>query len=127
MDIQSHVEYNEMIINEREENINKISNDILMINEIMKDLNKIVCIQSEPINQIEEQINDTLIKTNDSVKLLELANSYHEKSSYRKLKLLGLSLVGIAINTPVTIIFGLKVGLISSLSIIGVSSIATLF
>ena len=127
MDIQSQVEYNEMIINEREENINKISNDILMINEIMKDLNKIVCIQSEPINQIEEQINNTLTKTNNSVKLLEQANSYHEKSSYRKLKLLGLGLVGIAINTPVTIIFGLKVGLISSLSTIGISSIATLF
>ena len=127
MDIQSQVEYNEMIINEREENINKISNDILMINEIMKDLNKIVCIQSEPINQIEEQINNTLTKTNNSVKLLEQANSYHEKSSYRKLKFLGLGLVGIAINTPVTIIFGLKVGLISSLSTIGISSIATLF
>ena len=127
MNVQSQVEYNEMIINENYDDINKINNDICMINEIMKDLNNIVNIQEESINQMEKQINNSLIDTTKSIDLLNQANSYHKSSIYRKLKLLGFGLAGIAINAPVTVMFGLKVGLISSLSTIGITSIATLF
>ena len=44
---QSLVEFNENLIDERHEEIIKINNDVLVINEIMKDLNNIVQPQSE--------------------------------------------------------------------------------
>lgn len=123
----SKLEYNKNIIKENNEDIQKIYQDVLDINRIFKDLNKLVNEQTEPIEQLEIQLNTTLKKTKDGVKQLEIADKMHSSWLSKKNKIILLSIAGLSINVPIAVFLGLKAGAISGLSTIGLSAISTLF
>lgn len=122
----SKIDFNQNIIEERNEEIEQIYKDILDINEIFKDLNKYVIEQSEPIHQLENDIIETVKKTEDGLIQLQKANEYHKSWISRRNKLILMSIAGLSINVPITILFGLKAGAISGLSTIGLSAISNL-
>lgn len=125
--IKDKLDFNQSIIEERNDDIQKIYKDILDINEIFKDLDKIVNEQSEPIEQIEKQFDLTIKKTNDGIYQLQKANEYHKSWLSKRNKIILMSIAGLSINVPITVLFGLKAGVISGLSTVGFSAITTLF
>lgn len=127
LQLKEQIEFDQNIIEERNEEIQQICNDIYAINEIFKDLNKMVESQTEPINQLEEHIDDTLNKTEDGIIQLKQANDYHKSWFSKRNKLILLSIAGLSVNIPVTILFGLKAGVISGVSTVGLSAISSIF
>lgn len=125
--IISQLELNETIIKERNEEIEQIYKEVLVINDIFKDLNKLVAEQTEPIYKIEEQIDKTLKQTENGVENLKKAEKYYSSWLSRRNKLILLSIAGLTINVPITLTFGLKAGVISGISTIGISAITSLF
>lgn len=119
MDSHSKILYNELIINERLEDIKEINKDVLLLNEIIKDLNELVKEQDNNIHKIENNIDDVRNKTEDSVKNIEKAKEYQSNSINKRLKLLGLGIIGMTINAPLTALYGVKIGLVASVSTIG--------
>lgn len=124
---KSQLEFNESIIQERNEEIEEIYKEVLEINEIFKDLNKLVHEQSEPINELEKNIDSTVEKTQNGVEQLKKAEIYHNALMSKRNKLILMSLVGLSINIPVTLTLGLKAGAISGLSTVGLGAITSLF
>lgn len=123
----SKLELNETIILERNEEIEQIYKEVLVINDIFKDLNKIVAEQTEPISKLEEEIDETLKKTQDGAENIKKAEKYYSSWLSKKNKLIFMSIAGLSINVPITLTLGLKAGAISSLSTIGLSAISSLF
>jgi len=121
------VEFNENLIQERKEEIEQIYKDIGDINEIFKDLNNLVNMQTKSINEIEENIDITVNKVEDGVENVKKAESYYKLWLNKRNKFLLLSIAGLSINIPVTLALGLKAGAISGLSTIGFGAITTLF
>lgn len=114
------------IIEEKNEEIKKITKDIEMINEIFRNLDSMIESQSESIVELDKNVSIALESTEKSVEILTETQSLNNNTSNKKLKFLGLGLIGLAINAPITLAFGLKIGLISGLSTLGVTSVATL-
>jgi len=125
--LKSQLELNENIIRERNEKIEELFKDVIIINDIFKDLNKLVVEQSEPIAKIELQIDETIQKTHDRVENLKKAEKYHKSWLSQKNKLILMGIAGLTINVPITLTLGLKAGAISGLSTIGLSAITSLF
>ena len=125
--LKNKVEFNEAIIQERNEEIEKIFKDVQDINEIFKDLNKLVLEQSEPITVVEENIDSTVKNTEKAVQALKVAESYQNNWFSTKNKFILMGIAGLSINTPVAVLFGVKIGVISGLSTIGLSALSTLF
>jgi hypothetical protein len=125
--LRDKLEFNQNIIEERNEEIQQIYKDVLDINEIFKDLNQLVISQAEPINQLENQIDETVKNTENGITNLQKANEYHKSWFSRRNKLILMSIAGLSVNVPITILFGLKAGAISGLSTIGLSAITSLF
>lgn len=123
----SQLEFNETIIQERNEEIEQIYKEVLVINDIFKDLNKLVAEQTEPITNIEEQIVQTLKLTENGVENLKKAEQHYSSWLSRRNKLILMSIAGLSINIPITLTLGLKAGVISSLSTVGLSAISSLF
>jgi hypothetical protein len=123
----SHLEFKENIIQERNEQIEELFKDVLIINDIFKDLNKIVAEQSEPISQIEKQMDETLKMTQSGVENLKKANEYNSSWLNKRNKLILMGIAGLSINIPITLTLGLKAGVISGLSTVGLSAISSLF
>jgi syntaxin 7 len=125
--LKNQVEFNEGLIQERKEEIEQIYKDVFEINGIFKDLNNLVLEQGEPIVHIETNIESTAKQTEKSIKLLNDANAYHKSWLSKKNKFLLMGIAGLSINAPITILFGIKAGLISGASTIGLSAISALF
>ncbi len=125
--IKSQLEFNENIILEKNEEIQKIYNEVLIINDIFKDLNKLTIEQFEPISKIEEKIDETLKKTDNGLENIKKADEYNNTWFNRKNKLILLSIAGLSINVPITLTLGIKAGIISGLSTVGLSAITSLF
>lgn len=125
--LKDKVEFNEGMIQERNEEIEQIYKDVLDINEIFKDLNKLVLEQEEPICQVETNIVSSVKTTENGVNLLKQAESYQSKWFSKKNKFILMSIAGLSINAPVAAFFGFKAGIISGLSTIGISAITSLF
>jgi hypothetical protein len=123
----SQLEFNENIIQERNEQIEELFKDVLVINDIFKDLNKMVAEQSEPISKLEEEIDKTLKKTQDGVENIKKAEKYYNSWLSRRNKLILMGIAGLSINIPITLTLGLKAGAISGLSTFGLSAISSLF
>lgn len=125
--LNNQIEFNEGIIQERHVEIEKIYKDILCINEIFKDLNKIVLEQGESITQMETNIESTIEATKSGVKLLKQAECYQSRWFSKRNKFMLLGMIGLSINAPVAVYFGAKAGIISGLSTIGLSAITSIF
>ena len=125
--VLNQIEFNEGIIQERHEEIEKIYKDILCINEIFKDLNKIVLEQGNSIIQMESNIDSTIKATESGVLLLKQAERYQNKWFSKKNKFVLLGIIGLSINAPVAIYLGAKAGIISGLSTIGLSAVTSIF
>jgi hypothetical protein len=125
--LKSKVEFNENLIEERNEEIQQIYKDVVEINEIFKDLNKLVHSQSESINKVEEQIEQTVDKVEKGVEYIKEAEIYHNSWLSKRNKIILLSIAGLSINIPITLTLGLKAGAISGLSTVGFGAITTLF
>jgi len=123
----SQLEFNETIIEERYEEIEKIYKEVLVINDIFKDLNKLTIEQTEPISKLEEKIDETLKKTQDGAENIKKAEKYYSSWLSRRNKLILMGIAGLSINVPITLTLGLKAGAISSLSTIGLTAISSLF
>jgi t-SNARE complex subunit (syntaxin) len=124
---KNKVEINEIIIRERNEEIEHIVKDVKEINEIFKDLSKLVNEQSEPILTIEKNINNSHIHTEKAVETLKIAETYNNKWFSKRNKFILLGVAGLSINAPITVVLGIKAGIISSLSTIGLSAITAIF
>jgi hypothetical protein len=125
--IITQIKLNESIIEERNEEIEKIYKDITDINEIFKDLNKLIVEQTEPINKIEEQCIKAVQETEKGVEHLKQAETYNNKWFSKRNKIILLSIAGLSINVPITLALGIKAGVISGLSTVGFSALTTLF
>jgi t-SNARE complex subunit (syntaxin) len=125
--LKDNVEFNEGIIQERNEAIEQIYKDVIDINEIFKDLNKLVQEQEEPIYQLETNINSSVKTTESAIKSLKQAEAYHSKWFSKRNKFILMSIAGLSINAPVTVFFGIKAGIISGLSTVGISALTSLF
>ncbi len=125
--LKDKVEFNEGIIQERNEEIEKIYKDVHDINEIFKDLNKIVLEQGEPIYQLETNINSSAKIVESGVQSLKEADKSHSKWLSKRNKFILMSIAGLSINAPLTVFFGVKAGIISGLSTIGISAITSIF
>ena len=125
--LKNKVEFNEAIILERNEEIEKIFKDVHDIDSIFRNLNKIVLEQSNQITTLEENIDSTFKKSEKAVESLKIAESYHKSWFSKRNKIILLSIAGLSINAPVTVLFGVKAGIISGLSTIGLSALTTIF
>lgn len=127
MQILNKLNNNEILILEREEDIKQIYNDVLCVKDIFTDLRNMVVEQNSPITQIETNIEKSVEKTKDAVEIIIQAEQYNGKWLNKKTKFILLSIAGLTINAPITIAFGVKAGIISGLSTIGISAITSLF
>jgi t-SNARE complex subunit (syntaxin) len=125
--LKNKVEFNQAIIDERNEEIEKIFQDIKDINEIFKDLHKLTQEQTNPISVLEENINLTVENTEKAIVQLKKAESYQNSWFSSKNKMILMGIAGLSINTPIALLFGVKVGVISGVSTIGLSALSTLF
>lgn len=122
----AQVELNKNLINERNQEIEQINKNVLMINEIFKDLNNLVDSQACPIVNIEKNMEKSVEYCEKQLEILKQIEQ-NQKSSQLKQKFLLLGTLGLIANAPVTLLLGLKVGLLSSIGTIGLSAVTTYF
>ena len=91
-ELGNEVEFNEHIIAEREEGIKEIESAILEVNEIFRDLGQLVNEQQGMLDNIESNIESTVVRTNDATKELTQANK-HQKNARKELCCMLLLLV----------------------------------
>lgn len=101
------VEFNEAIIEERNEEIMEINRSVLEVNDIMKDLATMVVEQQKDIDEVEVNITEGQEKVKKGVESLEKASEYQKKSRGKLIGLLVLVLV-IAITLGVVLYLKLK-------------------
>jgi t-SNARE complex subunit (syntaxin) len=124
--IESKIDFNSMIIQERNQEIEEIFRDVLCIKEIFADLNKMVEVQHEQITNLESNVEKTEIQVKNAVEQITKAKNYYDSFSSTKNKFILFSVLGIAINAPIALFFGLKVASISSAGAIGLSAVSSL-
>lgn len=120
------IELNSSIIQERNEEIEEIFRDVLCIKDIFAELNNMVVKQDEPIKEVEKNIELIEKKVEQGVQNLTSASYNYNLFSSTRNKFILLSALGIAINAPVAIFFGLKVATVSSVGAVGLSAITSL-
>ncbi|KAF3923483.1 Syntaxin-21 [Orbilia brochopaga] len=71
---QSEVDFQESLIQEREEEIRDIEDGILQLNEIFTDLGKMITVQGEHVDRILQNTDDTRMYTRDASRELQIAS-----------------------------------------------------
>jgi t-SNARE complex subunit (syntaxin) len=101
--LDSHDTLNSHNINQRYEQIIKLSDDVITINELMQDLNYMIHDQGIIIESIEDNINQAENNVDKGTSEIKKASEYQKKSRWLKLKLaLGGSVVtGVAIGLAI--------------------------
>ena len=102
---QSEVDFQEMLITEREDGIRQIEQGISMLNEIFRDLGTMVNEQGHMIESIEGNVQNTLTSTRDASRELVQANKYQKSARNRACMLLiilaiVLTVVLLAVSFP---------------------------
>jgi t-SNARE complex subunit (syntaxin) len=97
------------IVIERGEEIEKLHKDILELNEVFKDFNNYVIQQTEQIETIATNIENTHEEVNIANIEINKAEEYQFKFIKKKLILTTLAIT--AINAPIGLFFGAKVAL----------------
>ncbi|KAL0489692.1 hypothetical protein AKO1_011407 [Acrasis kona] len=77
--VKNEIEFNELIIKEREEDFAKIEEQIVDINSIFRELNYMVSEQGEHLDLIEAQVEDAAIKVHTGGENLQTANETDKK------------------------------------------------
>jgi t-SNARE complex subunit (syntaxin) len=108
---KNKIEFNEMLIKERNEEIEQIVKDIDDLHSIFKELNQMVSEQTSPIAQIETNSCSALEKTEKSIELLKSAETYQTKFFSKTNKLILATVIGLSISSPIAIMFGMKAGI----------------
>ncbi|EFA75608.1 syntaxin 7 [Heterostelium album PN500] len=93
--IESEREYQNSIIQEREEGIRQIEQSIVEINEIFMDLSNMVSEQGVMLNTIEYSLESTVMNTQEGVEQIKKA-SEHQRSARTKMCWLALILFIVA-------------------------------
>lgn len=125
--LKNKIELNEKLIQERNEEIEKIFKDIKLVNEIFRDLGKITNEQSNLIVSMEKNIDTTVKTTEETIEILKIVKSNNNNFFSIENKYILLGIFGISINTPVALLFGTKALLLSGIGTIGLGAISTLF
>ncbi|KAJ2846082.1 hypothetical protein J3B02_004502 [Coemansia erecta] len=82
--LDNEVEYNEALINEREEEIQEIEQGIVELNEIFRDINTMVTEQQSLLDSIETNVQSVSVNVLRGAEELDSANEYHRRSSRTK-------------------------------------------
>lgn len=80
--LEFEIELHTDIIKERDEKINKITHTIYTVNTMLKDLSEMVCEQSYMIDTMENNIDDSAVKSKKAT--LELAKSDKDGKSSKQ-------------------------------------------
>ena len=120
------IEMNSSIIHERNEEIEEIFRDVLCIKDIFEELNKMANLQREEITKIEDNLEKTEIKIENAIVQISKSQKYYNSITSTKNKFVLLGALGLAINIPVALFFGLKVASVSSVGAIGLSALSSL-
>lgn len=107
--------FDEQVI-EYMEDVEKLCDDIKDITEIYTTINNIVKSQNENINIINIATENTLTQVKEANINLEKAESYQKKFTLFSLLSIGL----ITVNIPIILLFGLKIGTLTSLTSVGI-------
>jgi syntaxin 7 len=94
---QSEVDFQEMLINEREDDIREIEQGISELNEIYRDLGTMVNEQGVMIESIEGNVHNTLASTREASRELVQANNYQKGARNRACFLLIILAVVLAV------------------------------
>lgn len=94
---QSEVDFQEMLINDREDDIRQIEIGISELNEIFRDLGTMVNDQGLQIDDIDRNVQDTSLSTRDASRELEQANKYQKSARNRACMLLIILAVVLAV------------------------------
>jgi len=100
--LQNELEYNENIIAEREEGIREIESTINEVNTIFRDLAELVNEQGEMIDNIENNISQTVVRTDQANQELTKASKYQKSA---RTKMCCLLLIILIVAAILTIIF----------------------
>eukprot|EP00027_Filamoeba_sp_ATCC50430_P015914 CAMPEP_0168573836 /NCGR_PEP_ID=MMETSP0413-20121227/18750_1 /TAXON_ID=136452 /ORGANISM="Filamoeba nolandi, Strain NC-AS-23-1" /LENGTH=207 /DNA_ID=CAMNT_0008607119 /DNA_START=280 /DNA_END=900 /DNA_ORIENTATION=- len=90
--IQNQLDFNEALIVDRDQGIREIEKTVVEVNEIFRDLSKLVIEQGQMIDNIESNIESAVQDTNKGVVEIRKASDY-QKRSRTKLCILALILV----------------------------------
>ena len=107
--------FDEQVI-EYMEDVEKLCDDIKDITEIYATINNIVKSQNENINIINIATENTLTQVKEANINLEKAESYQKKFTLFSLLTIGL----VTVNIPIILLFGLKIGTLTSLTSVGI-------
>eukprot|EP01132_Coremiostelium_polycephalum_P002343 gene2343-2891_t len=105
--VESEREYQNSIIQERDEGIKKIEQSIVEINEIFLDLSNLVSEQGVMLNTIENSVISSAINTKEGVEQIRKASEY-QRSSRTKMCWLALILIVVAGVLAVILYFSLR-------------------
>jgi t-SNARE complex subunit (syntaxin) len=101
---------------EYENEVETLCDDIKDITEIYATINNIVKSQNENINIINISTENTLAQVKEANINLEKAESYQKKFTLFSLLTIGL----VTVNIPIILLFGLKIGTLTSLTSVGI-------
>jgi t-SNARE complex subunit (syntaxin) len=105
--VQNELEYNEAIIRDREEGIKEIEKTVKEVNEIFIDLSNLVVEQGEMIDNIESNVEASVVDTSKGTEELVTASKYQKKAR-TKMCLLALILIVVAAAAVLVIYFFFK-------------------
>ncbi|EGG22490.1 syntaxin 7 [Cavenderia fasciculata] len=105
--VESEREYQNSIIQEREDGIRQIEQSIVEINEIFMDLSNLVSEQGVMLNTIEHSLESTVMNTQEGVVQIKQA-SQHQRSARTKMCWLALILFIVAGVLAVILYFTIK-------------------
>ena len=123
----TEISVDELIRRERLEEINKIEQDLIDINEIMHSLNEFVLEQGIILDDVEENIDQTDIHVNTGVTELEIADKHHTNTKRKNIVVIGGATVGGALAGGVGSIFGIIPGLVGGSVGSGTGAVAGYF
>jgi len=103
--LQGEIEFNEEIIVEREEGIDEITGNIKIINEIMNDLSKLVNEQQTDLDQIEDNVHQTVDNTKNANTELKTASDYQKSA---RNKMCCILMIFVVIITIIVVVLVLK-------------------
>ncbi|KAJ3394530.1 hypothetical protein HDU92_006806 [Lobulomyces angularis] len=81
--MDNQIDYNENLIQEREQDLRQIESSMLEVNEIFRDLGTLVHEQGHMLDNIENNVDSVAINMENATGELRTANEYHKKARRR--------------------------------------------
>lgn len=112
--VENFIEDNEKLIEERAKEIDEIEVQVLEINEIMQDLCTIIKEQGDHLEVVEQQVEKTVVNTEQAVEELQLANEYSKSMRNKMFKIVGYTTLGFCLGGGIGSIHGLTTAALGS-------------